>query len=433
MAKRNNHGLLGLRLWYLMYFGAENSLQFMPLLFEQTMHFNATQIGALLAMRRALRLVGAPVFTYVLDRTRTHRVLVPLCLLSYYILCSVLAFQRGLPLVALTMLLQYASNSGIDSAVNSAAMGALADENEIRKNTGQPLATYGRLRLFGSVGRGTMSLAIGYALDLLFDEDMRYAMFAQTAIGVFVLLVVVFLVDLSPELFERVEQCRSAATSKALESGSQPVVDSQDWWISVVMFVLNVVMLNITFGISSSSMFLYMSSLRVPNCMLGLSTFINCSFEATCFNYHGKISKWVGGDQNAFRMSIISNIAAMLLLANVHLASQPAVPFIIARMIVGFAFAMYWASAVHLSADMAPVGRETSAQGMLSALGWGLGAAIGAFLGGIGLHTLGAPLLYTLTAVCQLFVLLVPLMVSFCITRTRRYNSGYNVIVGDGG
>lgn len=384
-----------------------------------------------MAMRRALRLVIAPIFTYIMDLTRTHRFVVPLCLVTYYILGSILALERLLPIVALTVLIRDGCNSGIDASINSAAMGALAEVNENRANIDEVPATYGRLRLFGSVGWGLMSLMVGIALDLLFKGDMRYIMFMQTSLGAVAVFISIFLIDLSPQLFERVQERRFESTAKDSDTASNTTATSEQWLMSTAMFVANVIMLNITFGMKSTTMFLYMSSLRISNFVLGFSTFLNCAVEAVCFHCHGQISKRLGGELYAFRLSLLANALVMLALANLHLASNPVIPFLLVQGLVGFVFAMYWASAVHLASALAPVGRETSAQGMLAALGWGLGAAIGEISGGIGLRSIGAPAMYTFVAAAQLWVLFAPLIVFYCVRRARNYSSGYDQIEGD--
>eukprot|EP00171_Calliarthron_tuberculosum_P006236 IDg6236t1 len=134
MIVTKSSGLLGLRLWYLLYFGGDSVLLFLPLLFSRTMHFNASTIGALMAMRRSLRLVGAPLYTYFLDRTRAHRAIIPAGLTAYYSLSVMMAFMRRVPVVAVTMFLRECCNVGVDSAINAAAMSKLSEINDRRTN-----------------------------------------------------------------------------------------------------------------------------------------------------------------------------------------------------------------------------------------------------------------------------------------------------------
>ncbi len=421
MRDKGDSSLWALRVWYYLYFGAQCADLYVPLLLSQTMRFAPTEIGVLQAMRRILRFLFSPVLCYVMDRTRAHRFLVVMLMFGYYGASAGLTYGGGFLAVAFMLFIRDGSNAPIAATVDAAATATLAEHNEGRVHK----AIYGRLRLFGSLGWGSICFLSGLLVDDVFGGDMRIPLFVQASLGVLVTLVSAKGIDLSPGLFRRDEQRRML---QQVNRSEESHVLSAEWIIRVAMFVSNVVMISFCLGMQSTSLYLYMSSLGVPNTVLGLSTAMNCAVEAVVFLFYGSIERRIGGHWAAFKLGALTNSIVVFAIANCHRAPNPTVPFLIVQVIVGITFALYWGSSVYIAADLAPVGRETSAQGMLNAMSWGLGASLGDVIAGVGLQTIGAPMLYTLASVSQLFVLFVPLAIWTMSQRIQRRDFEYTVI-----
>jgi len=190
------------------------------------------------------------------------------------------------------------------------------------------------------------------------------------------------------------------------------------------MFAANVMMVSISLGMEQTLVYLYMQSvLKVPNAILGLSTMINCSVEATVFLCYGKIAQLVGGYDSAFKLGIFLNCCAVFGYSNVHRFSDPTIPFLTIQILIGIVFALYWSSAVYIAAELAIVGWETSAQGILNAIGWGLGASIGDLVGGIGMDTIGAPAIFFRVASSQICTLILPEILWTIAKKSLRWNN----------
>lgn len=418
---KSDDSLWALRAWYYLYFAAQCADLYLPLFLSQTMRFAPPQIGVLQAMRRILRFLFSPVLCYAMDRTRAHRFLVVLLLFGYYGASAGLTFGGGFLAVAFMLFIRDGSNAPISATVDASATATLAEHNEGRQHK----AIYGRLRLFGSLGWGSICFCNGLLVDNVFAGDMRVPLFVQASIGVLVTLVSAKAIDLSPGLFHRAEQRRMLQQAERVAENHEV---SADWIIRVVMFASNVVMISFCLGMQSTSLYLYMSSLGVPNTVLGLSTAMNCAVEASVFLFYGAIERRIGGRQATFNLGVLTSSIVVFVIANCHRAPNPTVPFLLVQVLVGITFALYWGSAVNIAADLAPVGRETSAQGVLAAISWGLGASIGDVIAGIALEPIGAPMLYTLAATSQLVVLFVPMAIWSLVKQNRRRNTDYTVI-----
>lgn len=419
--KGDDSSLWALRVWYFLYFGAQCADLYLPLLLSETMQFAPPKIGVLQAMRRILRFLFSPVLCYVMDRTRAHRLLIVLLMFGYYGASASLTSGGGFLAVAFILFIRDGSNAPIAATVDAAATATLAQHNEGREHK----AIYGRLRLFGSLGWGSICFFNGLLVDNIFDGDMRVPLFIQAGIGVLVTLMSAKGIDLSPTLFQRDEQRRML---QRLDRSAENHVLSADWIMRVVMFVSNVIMISFCLGMQSTSLYLYMSSLGVPNTVLGLSTAMNCAVEAVVFLFYGSIVRRIGGHEAAFNLSAFVNSVVVFVIANCHRATNPTVPFLMVQLLVGITFALFWGSSVYISADLAPVGRETSAQGVLNAISWGLGASLGDIIAGVALQSIGAPMLYSLASASQFFVLFVPWLIWNLMKRARRRNFRYTII-----
>jgi len=93
------------------------------------------------------------------------------------------------------------------------------------------------------------------------------------------------------------------------------------------------------------------------------------------------------------------------------------------QILIGIVFALYWSSAVYIAAELAIVGWETSAQGILNAIGWGLGASIGDLVGGIGMDTIGAPAIFFRVASSQICTLILPEILWTIAKKSLRWNN----------
>lgn len=394
------------------------------------MRFSTSQIGMLNAGRRVLRLVGAPIFTYAADRTKKHRIMVVCALFICYTSSLALLSVRTLLAVAFICVLRDGSFSFIPATSDAAANATLAKF---------PGASYGRMRLFGSLGWGGASFLNGFVVDTFFNGDLRAPLVVQAALGCLVITLAIWFVDFSAELFQaeeerRLAECEKEAALAAIaiaagESRQGPNVQNVQWLLQVSMFVANVVMAGVALGTESTSLYIYMASLGVRNEILGLSTFISCGVEAACFLFLGNITQRIGGPERTFRVGIVLSATCLLILANVHRAVDPTVPFLLAQILIGVVFAFYWGSAVQIVGSLAPVGRETSAQGVLNAVGWGFGAPLGDLASGWILQSFGGPFLYSFIAIIELSVLALPLLLWSLISTVRLQRQGYQAVV----
>jgi len=169
---RQKTSLVALRIWYFLYYGSSMADLYIPLLLSTRMHCSPTQIGLLQALRRVARLLFSPLLTFIGDKSRKHRLLVVICLLFYYLASVVLPFASTFLSVALVVVFRDANNAGVPTTVDAATVAVL-------ENFPKGTTSYGRLRLWGSLGWGVICFIAGFLVDKLFHKDLRSPLFIQ--------------------------------------------------------------------------------------------------------------------------------------------------------------------------------------------------------------------------------------------------------------
>lgn len=345
-----------------------------------------------MASRRLVLSLAAPIFTALCDKTLRHRDLLTVAHIAYYTCSLLLAVLRSLPAVTVVIILREIFVSGCEPTLNNAALAALND-------SAKP-AAFGSLRLYGSIGWGLASAIGPLIADRYFSSDLITLLYVQVILGLPVLILIYFYIDLSPALFRR--QAAAASSSSPTNWALVRTLSAPALHAMTVA-----VLQGAALGAIQTTSFIYFSSLSIAPSALGAAVTLSCVAEAVLFSVDATTSKLLGGPRRAFNAAAAANAACLLLYAAVQFSPSPTAAFMLAEVLCGATHAVFLSASLTLAENLAPPGAATAAQGVLTALLYGVGPAIGALAAGISYEKIGVPASYIALAVAQ-FIILVP-------------------------
>lgn len=397
-----------LKLWYLLYFGAQYTQLFIPLILQSLMSFSPATIGTLMSVRRIVVSLVAPLFSILCDVTGAHRVLIITTLICYYCSTALLSSLRALVPVALTLFLRDAFLAGVEPSVNAATLAKLY---QINQRADRPI-TFGDIRSFGSVGWGLMSFAVPVVCSYLFPHH-PYApiLYSQVIMGIVVVAVTAFGVDLSHRLFSR--YAVFSAADRAEETDEEIIAQSKlSSSPTAVVFGRRIAsclaatfLQGVVIGALQTTLFLYMAQMGLSKSIMGLSTLVAAVFECTFFLIGGR---WKcasadndsdPGNRDITGMRIAMSLNALMLILYVSLSSMPWHAAMLGVLFLsvclsGTCSALFLSSAISVASISAPPEWRTGAQGVVQSVLFGVGPAVGAFISGICMQKFGIHVLY---------------------------------------
>lgn len=438
----------------------------MPLILSQAMHFDPATIGLLMSARRGAIAAGAPLLTLLADAARRHRLVVASALTAYYSCTLVLTRVRSLPSVTLVLLVRDALLAGVEPVVNAAVLASLTltpaarsashpdcpdaahpsasslaktetdAEREEEEGSGGNAGGFGGVRAWGSFGWGVLSFAVPALCAVAFGPRANSYMpmlVAQALVGIAVVLLTTFGLDLSPRLFSHADSVTDALTSpnvappSQLPDHSDPVIPNPtttprptSWsqrlralWSEAdrddaISCFLASLLQGAVLGAVQTTLFLYLSSQNVPTSLLGLSVAASCLGETILFSREHSIRR-SRSDRLALRSAIAGNALTLCLYACISPCPSgfPTVAALLfAEFVNGASYALFLAAAVALAARSAPKHRRAAAQGVVQCIAFGVGPAIGALLGGKLYQSIGAIPLYLFLAFFDVLLVL---------------------------
>lgn len=381
--------LLGYKLWYLFFYAAQYTQLFLPLLLSTSFKISPSRIGLLQSLRRLTISLAAPLFTRLVDHTHLHRPLLLATHTLYYCCSLALTRVRGLPAIAAILALREIFIAGCEPTIDNATVAKLELAN-------RSPAEYGKLRLYGSVGWGVASVLGSLLVDRVFQGDLLVVLYIQVIVGLVVIALVARGMDLSPELFYR-QQLQKQRSGAALNL----VMRSP----RALYCAVAVTMQGVVLGVLQMLTFIYFNAMGVTTSALGFSVFLSCFNEALVFFGCKQLWAVCGGSQGALNVGMFLSSVALVLYSVVHYARNVTLWFIVAETMNGGTYAMFLTAAVGTVNEMAPPHLATSAQGVLAALGNGVGPCIGAAVAGTLYERMGAPSIFLGLAAVQLVVL----------------------------
>ncbi len=359
--------------FYLLFFAALGAVYPFLTLFYYQAGISPGQIGVLASLLPLVMMTAAPLWGLLADWLHLHRRLLPLAMMAT-VPCMALLWRAS------TFPALVASVGAF--AVFLAPVTPLAD-NAVLHRLGDRRYTYGRFRLWGSIGFGSVAWIAGELIEA-FGKGAAFAL----AMALMVLAVL-----LTHELVAP----RPRPTQSLWPAIRRMASDVR--WMS---FLLAAFLSGIGFAVFNSYLVLYLESLGASEGLLGFLVGVASLSELPFFFLSASLMQsW-----SPRVLLLISYALLSLRCMLTSLLRRPA-PAVAIQLLQGPTFSAGWAAGVAYADDTAPPELGATAQSAFGAAQYGLAGTVGGVVGGHLYGALGAPTLFFLTG----FVVLTGLIV----------------------
>ena len=341
--------------FYLLYFCALSSAMPFFVLFYQGLGFNGTQIGLLTGIPPLISMVASPFWTSLADARHWHKFVMGVGILVSVLVVFLLPSFTGFVVVFGMIALFNIFLSPVASLADSGTMTMLGEER----------ALYGRVRLGGTIGWGFFAPIAGALVE---NYGLRVGFWTFSAIMLLNFFVSQKFVHASHE-------------ADGTQTGGIRTFLTNRRWISFFFIAF-------LGGVGSFSaaayLFPYMAELGADESTMGLALTISTLSELpTFFLAHRLVKRF--GSYGLLTLTLVMFSVRSLLYAAV---STPAMVLLV-QVFGGMIFPAMWTAGVSYADENAPAGLKSSAQGLFSAMAFGVGSAFSGLVSGLLLESIG--------------------------------------------
>lgn len=341
--------------FYFLYYAALSSFIPFIVLFYQELNFSGAQIGLLTGIPPLITLFAAPFWTSVADATRRHRLIMSLgigvAVASILILQSLTAFV----VIFIVIIIFNFFFSPVASLTDSATIAMLGDDR----------AMYGRIRLGGTIGWGVLAPIAGLLVE---NYGLRLAFWSFCALMFVNLFVAQKVVH------------DSTQHAQSNNQGVRYFLSNRRW----LLFLSSAFLGGLGALSVASYLFPYMAEMGAAESTMGIASLLATITEVPIFFFGNRLVKRFTS-QGLFVLALVMMGIRSLLFAWVS------APFavLIVQALGGTIFPAMWVAGVSYADEHAPAGLKSTAQGLFGAMTFGFGSAVGGFVGGLLLESIG--------------------------------------------
>jgi len=341
--------------FYFLYFAAFASLLPFFVLFYQQLGFNGTQIGLLTGVPPLITIFCAPFGAGLADSTRRHKLIMGLGISAAIIVALLLPFAKSFAAVFTLIALFNIFISPVSSLSDSGTMTMLGEER----------SKYGRIRLGGTIGWGLFAPIAGSVVQ---NYGLRIAFWVFSAI-----MLINFFVS-QKFVFGEAEE------KDPKHGGIRELLTTRRW----VIFLLFAFLGGIGVFSVASYLYPYMAELGATETTMGLALTIGTLTELPIFFFGNRLVKKFGSYGLFMIALVLIGVRSLLYSA----ADSPSMVLIV-QAFGGMVFPALWLAGVAYADENAPAGLKSTAQGIFGAMTFGFGSAVGGFIGGLLLASIG--------------------------------------------
>jgi PPP family 3-phenylpropionic acid transporter len=341
--------------FYFLYYAALSSFMPFVVLFYQELKFNGTQIGLLTGIPPLITLFAAPFWANVADATRRHRLIMSLGISVAVSAALVLQSLTAFVVIFVVIILFNVFFSPVASLADSATMTML----------GENRAMYGRIRLGGTIGWGLMAPIAGLLVD---NYGLRLAFWSFAAL-MFV------------DLFVAQKVVHDSTEHERSNDGNFRFFLRSRLWI---LFLFSAFLGGLGSLSVASYLFPYMAEMGASKSVMGIAAFIATVTEVPIFFFGNRLVQ-----RFTARGLFVTSLFVMGLRALVLAWINTPIAVLVVQALGGTIFPAMWLAGVAYADEHAPLGLKSTAQGLFGAMTFGFGSAVGGFLGGLLLGSVG--------------------------------------------
>ncbi len=341
--------------FYFLYFASFSALLPYIVLFYQALHFSGAQIGLLAGVPALVTLVCAPFLAGVADSTHRHRAIMGIGIAIPVVVMGVMPSMSSFVIVFALIILFNVFLAPVAPLADSATMGMLGEER----------AMYGRIRMGGAIGWGIFALIAGKILDAFGVRALFYVSAAIMLINLFVSRKFSF----------------NKPDEHSSDKGSIRVLLASRRWI---FFLLAALLGGVAATTVAAFLSPYMQELGASGNQIGIAITIATFTELPVFYLGDRLVKRFG----SYRLLMIS--LALVGLRSLFYAAVDSIPMVyVVQIFSGAMFPAMWVAGVAYADEHSPAGLKSTGQGLFGATMFGFGSAVGGFIGGLLLESIG--------------------------------------------
>ena len=362
------------KLWpfsfYFLLFAGIASVSPFIVLYYQELGFTGTQVGLLTGITPLITFFSAPLWTGLADTTKRHRFIMSIALLGGVIVLFTFPLLNAFAPILLIALLLNIFLAPISPLADSATMFMLGDEKEL----------YSRVRLGGTIGFGLTAPLAG---ALVQGYGLRYAFWGCATLFVFSLIVSQKLVY------------DQSTTDTPVIGNVRALLTNPRWLLFLTLAFAG----GSSMAAFNNYLFSYMKELGATESTMGLALLVGMASEIPVLFFCNHLIKRFKS-YGLLMLTMVFIGLRMLLFAAVD---TPGLVLVI-QLLNGLTLPAMWIAGVSYADENAPAGMRTTAQGLFSAMFFGIGMAVGGFVGGPLLESIGGRGLYVVFGAVELTI-----------------------------
>jgi PPP family 3-phenylpropionic acid transporter len=341
-------------------FAAGASVLPFMVLYYQELGFSGSQIGIITGITPLITFFIAPLWAGVADTTGRHRLIMSIAILGGAGSLILYPFLNSfLPVLLIAVVFNFFLAPVVPFA-DSASMFMLADEKE----------KYGRIRLGGTIGYGLAAAIVG---GLVQNFTLRIVFWGSA-----ILLMIALLIS-QKLLYGKTK------TDRPSWGGVRIILSNPRWLLFLSLAFVG----GLGLAAFNNYFFPYLKEVGASESMMGLAITIGTISEIPILFFGNKLIKHF----KAYGLLMLAMVVTGLRLILFAFVKSTALVLFI-QLSGGLTFAAFWIAGVSFADEHAPAGMHTTSQGLFGAMVMGIGTAVGGFIGGLLLESIGGRGLY---------------------------------------
>jgi len=379
--------------YFLLFAGIASVMPFI-VLYYQGLGFTGAQIGLLTGIAPLITLFSAPLWTGLADATRRHRLMMSLAILFGVITLFIFPLLSAFAPVLLIAVLLNFFVAPITPFADSATMFMLADKKEM----------YSRIRLGGTIGYGLAALIAGVLVQ---NHGLRFSFW-----GCAILFLLGFIVS------QKLVYGQLKADNP-IRGRVRTLLTNPRWLLFLTLAFAG----GSALAAFNNYFFSYMQELGANESMMGLALMVGTVSEIPVLFFGNRLIKRLKPYGLLMVSMAVTGLRFLLLAAS----GTPGLVLVI-QLLSGLTIPAVWVAGVSYADENAPPGMSTTVQGLFNAMFLGFGMAVGGFVGGPLLDSLGGRGLYFVFGVAVLTIVAIVALVQRRLPVEQQ--AAPNVVIG---